>query len=134
VSIDPLNAQVRHLFGHLAHAGQPSAQALPPGVRSVCGEAGREQRGTRVRFTLHLRGPDPIEVRYQAYGCPHTLAVCEWLAEELESGRGRPIGGPVAWARTLGVPAAKLGRLLVVEDALKAALAQIGAGGESVVK
>jgi hypothetical protein len=128
LSLDPLNAQVRHLFGNLQHAGRTTSEP------SVSGEAGREQRGTRVRFTLHLRGSDPIKVRYQAYGCPHTLAVCEWLAGELESGRRASMGGPTDWVRTLGVPEAKLGRLLVVEDALKAALAQIDCDSENVVK
>ena len=132
MSLDPLNTRVRHLFGNLLHAG--TAGTVASGVRSVSGEAGREQRGTRVRFTLYLNDSDPIEVRYQAYGCPHTLAVCEWLAGELECGRGPCVGGPADWARTLGVPAAKLGRLLVVEDALQAALAQIGPGRENVVK
>jgi hypothetical protein len=134
VSLDPLNGQVRRLFGSLKHAGHLSCEEPAEGLRTLSGEAGREQRGTRIRFTLLLRGSDPIEVRYQAYGCPHTLAVCEWLAGELECGRGASIGGPADWARTLGVPVAKLGRLLVVEDALRNALGQIGPATENVVK
>jgi hypothetical protein len=91
-------------------------------VRRLQGEAGREQRGTRVRFTLRLAGERLVEVRYRAYGCPHTLAVCEWLARGLEEGGLDSIGGPAEWAERLRVPPAKLGRLLVVEDALRAAL------------
>ena len=92
----------------------------------LCGEAGREQRGTRVRFMLRLAGKRLVEVRYRAYGCPHTLATCEWLARSLEGQSLAALkpGNPIAWAQHLGVPAAKLGRLLVVEDALLAGLTQ----------
>jgi hypothetical protein len=57
---------------------------------------------------------------FKAYGCPHTLAVAAWVAERL---RGRDRAGlapgtPADWAEALAVPVEKLGRLLVVEDAL----------------
>ena len=121
---DPLGPEVRRLFGALRHAGDLSAApASPASARVVCGEAGREQRGTRVRFMLRLVGERLVEVRYRAYGCPYTLAACEWLAQQLEAGGREAIGGPAHWASRLEIPPAKLGRLLVVEDALKAALA-----------
>src|ERR1700685_4637775 len=114
---DPLGPQVRGLFAQLRHAGEPAATGP---ARVLCGEAGREQRGTRVRFMLHLDGERLLEVRYRAYGCPYTLAACEWLATLLERGGRDSIGGPADWAQQLGIPPAKLGRLLVVEDALNA--------------
>jgi len=118
---------VRGLFSELAHAGEPG-QGLP--ARILRGEAGRESGGTRVRFTLCLGEGRVLEARYRAYGCPHTLATCEWLARSLE---GQPaaalqgaglggLGGPLDWARRLGVPPEKLGRLLIIEDALRNAL------------
>ena len=118
---DPLGPQVRVLFAALRHAGEPAAAAIT--ARVLCGEAGREQRGTRVRFMLRLVGDRLVEVRYRAYGCPYTLAACEWLAQQLESGGRDSIGGPAEWAQKLRIPPARLGRLLVVEDALRAALA-----------
>jgi NifU-like protein involved in Fe-S cluster formation len=129
---DPLGPQVRRLFASLRHAGEPSEDPARAGeanavaataLRVVCGEAGREQLGTRVRFMLHLRGEQLVEVRYRAYGCPYTLAACEWLAQRLEGGERGSIGGPLDWAQQLAVPPARLGRLLVLEDALTAALA-----------
>jgi hypothetical protein len=116
VSLDLLDPGVRRLFSSLRHTGALEG----PGVAR--GEAGREQRGTRVRFALRRSGSTIIEARFQAYGCPHTLAVCEWLAQRLEAGEGPQVGTPTEWARKLNIPAAKLGRLLVVEDALRAAL------------
>jgi uncharacterized protein (DUF3820 family) len=47
-----------------------------------------------------------------------------WLCAELR-GRGRAAlipGTPLAWAQARGIPPEKLGRLLVVEDALRQCL------------
>ena len=126
---------MRALFGSLVHAGELPAAAASDGrgsrQRILSGEAGREELGTRVRFMLRVDARGVLETRYRAYGCPHTLATCEWLARQLE---GRSLEGtslqgllcdtPRDWAAQLGVPAGKLGRLLVVEDALRAALTQ----------
>jgi hypothetical protein len=115
---DPLGPEVRRLFGALRHAGEPAATGT-----LVYGEAGREQRGTRVRFMLQLCGERVLQARYRAYGCPYTLATCEWLATRLESAGRGSLGAPADWAQQLNIPQARLGRLLVVEDALIAALA-----------
>lgn len=136
MSADPLAPAVRQLFAALTHAGGPTSEARPAPEAPVAmpprddqsrwfsGEAGRERHGTRVRFMLRLQGRRLREVRYRAYGCPHTLAACEWLARRLEGGQlGDPPGAPADWAQQLQIPPAKLGRLLVVEDALAAALA-----------
>ena len=109
---------MRRLFGALRHAGEPGGTA-----RVVYGEAGREHHGTRVRFMLQLSGERLLQVRYRAYGCPYTLAACEWLATRLESAGPDSLGGPADWAQQLAIPQARLGRLLVVEDALRAAFA-----------
>ena len=79
--------------------------------------------GTCVRFELKIDGRDCEKCPFQAYGCPHTLAVTAWLCETLE---GAPLatavpGTPADWAARFEVPAEKLGRLLIVEDALRAA-------------
>ncbi len=78
-----------------------------------------------------------LEARYRAYGCPYTLATCEWLARMLQGAPALAIqgstavilGGPLEWARQLGVPAARLGRLLTIEDALHNALEGLTPGG-----
>jgi NifU-like protein involved in Fe-S cluster formation len=120
-----LAPQIRELFGALEHAGEVAGDAgEAAGARVVGGEAGREELGTRVRFALRIADQQVLEVRYRAYGCPHTLATCEWLARRLEGRRLDALGldGPLQWAQRLSVPEAKLGRLLVIEDALRAAL------------
>jgi len=98
-------------------------QVTPPaGIRH--GRAGRRADGTCVLFELEISNESVKSARFSAYGCPHTLAVVSWLCEVLE-GRGLAAGvpeTPADWARKFEVPAEKLGRLLIVEDALRAAL------------
>jgi hypothetical protein len=73
-----------------------------------------------------LRIADGIvkSARFSAYGCPHTVAVVAWLCDELEGLRldAGTLGTPADWADRFDVPAEKLGRLLIVEDALRTAL------------
>lgn len=146
---DPLSARVRALFEELTHAGElpPAGPVAVPGTRALqrlSGEAGRVEEGTRVRFSLELDAGRIRQVRYRAYGCPYTLASCEWLARRLTGltvgavdavgGMGEPcaaalsaaVGTPGDWATALGVPPQRLGRLLVVEDALRDAFAGAG--------
>lgn len=105
--------------------------AVGPGA--VSGEAGSREQGTWVRFMLNITGDLITGVSHQAYGCPQTLVVCEWLAAQLpgRSWRDPALGGPLDWTQALGIPVDRLTRLLVVEDALRAALgaAQRRAGG-----
>lgn len=120
-----LSPATREAFLALAHAG-----ALPAAPDVVAGEAGREATGTRVRFSLRVRGAEVVEARFQAYGCPHTLAVASWLAGLLPGRRRDALvpGTPAEWAARFEVPAEKLGRLLVVEDALRDCVAKWSGG------
>ncbi len=92
----------------------------------VSGEAGGPRDETWVRFHLLIAGDTVKDARFQAFGCPHTLDVAGWLCQELR-GRTRgalPPGAPGDWAASRSVPVEKLGRLLVIEDALRACLLQ----------
>jgi len=116
---------VRHLRAHPAHAGD-----LGPGPGSVVeGEAATPERGAWVRFEVRLADGIVQEARFRAWGCPHVLAACELAAGRLE---GHPPGGSeglsaASLARDLSAPPEKLGRLLVVEDALTALAAAAAA-------
>ena len=120
---DLLSRPIRELFVALEHAGDLRDVAGSTAAIAV-GEAGREELGTRVRFTVAMADGCIQSIRFRAYGCPYTLATCEWLARNLEGRRPEAsgVGSPLDWARQLEVPAARLGRLLVIEDALLAAL------------
>jgi cysteine desulfurase len=91
------------------------------GSERTIGEAGSVAGGTWVRFALAIDRGRVTDARYKVYGCPHTLAAAAWFAEQL---RGRRIedvleGGAREAARQIEVPVEKLGRLLVIEDALR---------------
>jgi cysteine desulfurase len=96
--------------------------SAPAGIRQ--GRAGRRAEGAEVFFELEIDGGIVKKARFTAYGCPHTLAVTSWLCEVMEGAPAEagPPGTPADWAATFDVPAEKLGRLLIVEDALRAAL------------
>jgi cysteine desulfurase len=122
-----LNPLARRYFLAAARLPEFPRGGAPRDVRQ--GRAGRSLDGTEVLFELRL-GPGENagrivkSARFTVYGCPHTVAVTAWLCDVLE-GRtleaGLP-GSPAEWAATFEVPAEKLGRLLIVEDALRLAL------------
>ncbi len=77
-------------------------------------------------FHLHIIANEIRDARFEAYGCPHTIAVAEYMAEQL-IGRSpdRAVQEtPQQVADHLGLPAEKLGQALIVEDAISAALGQ----------
>ena len=88
----------------------------------VSGEAEDRTLGVWVRFQLQVSDGIVRAARFAAFGCPHTIAAADCIAERLE-------GAPVSELRTLavreiqrelGVPVEKLGKLLRIEDALAA--------------
>lgn len=115
---DPYSPRVRELF-----AAAPRAGSLGPGSGCVrWGEAMALERGAWVRFEVRVEAGVVVEARFRAWGCPHVLAACALAAERLEG--WAPGAAPGLDAATLSaeldVPADKLGRLLVVEDAVTA--------------
>ncbi len=124
-----LSAKAQQYFDALPGAGR-----VPPGAGIVHGEAGGPGAEAWVRFHLQLEraeaGPPIVKAAlFQAWGCPHTLAVTSWLTTQLAGRRLSTLdefvpGTPAAWLQAFEVPVEKLGRLLVVEDALRAAFQQ----------
>jgi cysteine desulfurase len=116
--IDLAVEAIRREVARLRSLSPASEPAPRPG--EIVGEAGGPGQEAWVRFRLQVRGGSVKSALFKAYGCPHTLAAAAWVAERLR-GRGRADlapGTPADWAETLAVPVEKLGRLLIVEDAL----------------
>jgi len=92
----------------------------------LSGEAGGPRDEIWVRFHLLVEGGIVKDARVQAFGCPHTLDVAGWLCQEVKghTREALPPGKPADWAASRSVPVEKLGRLLVIEDALRACLLQ----------
>jgi NifU-like protein involved in Fe-S cluster formation len=143
----PYNALTRRHFATAAHAGVLSG----PGVQR--GSAGSRRLGTWVQFDLQFDvagdgraargGPGGLlAVRFLAFGCPHVIAIADWIAEaavgrhviravEPAADAAAAAALPVTWGlpesvpalrERFDVPAEKTGRLLVIEDAWIAAL------------
>jgi cysteine desulfurase len=118
----------RHFSG-AAYAGVSAGEGVH------CAAAGSPEQGTWVQFNLQIgRSGAPViqDARFQAYGCPHVIAVADWLTQNAvgrEAAGAHPLRGlpePVGALRErFDVPVEKLGRLLLVEDAWKAALASL---------
>ena len=115
--------RVRALFSELDGAGDPAAGT---GVM-VSGEARALDRGAWARFAARVDGGRFVDFRFRAFGCPDTLAAASWVACRLRGATLETVStlGAAVLARELGVPAEKMGRLLVLEDALQALLADL---------
>jgi hypothetical protein len=102
---------------------QSPARPIPAVVGQMwVGEAGEASLGTSLRFALHLEAGVVKDARVQVYGCPHTVAACNEVARRL---KGQvpgefAVGTPEEWRVAVCAPIEKLGRMLIIEDALGA--------------
>lgn len=112
------SSEVRRRFAAPARASE-----LSPDAGDVI-EGAAEDRSLNVwvRFQVQPEGATIERVRFGAFGCPHTVAAADLIAEELE-GRSMAALASVdldAIARRIDLPREKLGKLLRIEDALSA--------------
>lgn len=84
------------------------------------GEAGRREHGTEVRFQVRIENARIVEIAFQVYGCPHSVAACSLAAERLAQQPAQALDNfdVEDLAGTLEVPVEKTGRMLLVKDAL----------------
>ena len=107
----------------LDHFERPRNQGLWPAAPDVIvGSAGSIQRGAQYTLSARLAGSTLQSLRFQAYGCPHVIASASWLTERVA---GSSLLQLREWhwreaAEVLQVPVEKHGRLLVLEDAVRA--------------
>lgn len=99
------------------------AGSLPAGSDVVTACAGNREQGAEVRLQLRVADGRVADACFQAFGCPHFLAAASWLTDRL---RGAGPAQLEAWdwreaAAALEVPAAKYGRLLTLQDVVRAA-------------
>lgn len=122
--VDTAIAAVRREVLRLRALSPASPTPLWSEGATVSGEAGAAGQDTWIRFHLLVVDDVVKDARFQAYGCPHTLEVAAWMADSLPGRNRRSLqpGTPADWAANHGIPVEKLGRLLVVEDAVQACL------------
>ena len=120
MSADPYSDRARALFADTAHCGELRG--------GVAGSA--DAPGVRVRIMAALEGGSLATLRFRAFGCPHLIAACELFCRSFE-GRGAGTLQDFSVAgimRDLSVPVEKTGRILVLEDAVRALGESIGGG------
>lgn len=118
-ALDDYNALVVDHFRHPRNPGE-----WPPGPNVVRARAGNPAAGAVVSLSMQIESGKVAGVRFQAYGCPHFLAAVSLATERLQ---GFPVASLAGWSareigRDLAVPVEKRGRLLILEDAVRAAV------------
>jgi NifU-like protein involved in Fe-S cluster formation len=103
---------VRELFGAPDHAGD---------LEKPVARVQINEQGVRVALAADIDGDIIVGLRFRAWGCPHLLAGAEAFCREFE---GRPVSALQAFGaeeimQTLPVPREKLGRILLLEDAVR---------------
>jgi hypothetical protein len=111
------NELTRRYFESTGNVGELKG----PGV--FRGAAGNLKEGTWVQFDLQINAGVVAAAKFLAFGCPHTIAVSAWLAEQAV---GRQVTPPLPESvqglrERFAVPVEKMGRLLIIEDAWRAA-------------
>lgn len=111
------NDEVRSRFVLPLHAG-----AIEPGEGVLSAAAGRLEQGTRFVLFARIENARIVELKHRVYGCPHSIAAASLACEQL---LGADFERLKTWSwreveQQLEVPPEKRGRLLVLEDAVRA--------------
>jgi NifU-like protein involved in Fe-S cluster formation len=92
------------------------------GAGVIEGRAGRLDQGVMFVLSARVAEGRVQALRFEAYGCPHCVAAGSWLTERLV-GSTRAELAAWSWreaADVLAIPTEKRGRLLILEDAVRA--------------
>lgn len=97
-----------------------------PAADVIEGSAGRRDQGVVFTLSAILTGrvSDSLiqAVRFEVYGCPHCIAAGSWLSQRLV-GCTQDELRRLRWqevAEAVDIPPEKRGRLLILEDAVRA--------------
>lgn len=95
--------------------------AFPPDASGIVAATAEDRsQNVWVRFQVRAEDRSIVDLRFNVYGCPHTVAAADWVAEQLV---GRPTESlrsldVRAAAEALELPREKIGKILRIEDAL----------------
>lgn len=107
----------------LDHFEQPRNVGILAAADDVLtASAGDRDQGVLFQVSARVRRNVIDEVRLETYGCPHCIAAASWLSERLP---GSTVQDLERWtwreaAGVLEIPPEKRGRLLILEDAIRA--------------
>ena len=121
----PPNASQHYSARVASYFGRPA----PDMGRDIRGAAGSVRQGARICFAADVRDNCLHNVGFRAFACPHIIAGCHRLAEQLE-------GAPIDALRDVSldelkkefdIPIEKAGKLLILKDAIDACYADFQA-------
>lgn len=120
MSGDPYSPAVRELFAAPAHVGDVDGGKT----------AFVDDQGVRLQLSVRASGTGIEAMRFRAWGCPHLIAAAEWLCDYYE---GRPLSALADFPHApimenLAIPTEKTGRILVLEDTVRALGQRFGGG------
>ena len=112
MSADPYSPRVRELFANPRHAG-----CVDGGTRVRL-----EDQDVKICLCAGTEGDTLHALRFRAWGCPHVIAACEAFCAAFEGREAETLlefkAGDLM--QRLSVPVEKTGRILVLEDAVRA--------------
>jgi len=113
-------AEVLRRFRELPGAGDAAGDAGVINARADAADG-----GARVVLSLRIERGVVVEARFRAYGCPYFIAAASWLTDRLGGATRREVA---EWdwreaAEALEIPPARFGRLITLQDAVRAAAA-----------
>jgi nitrogen fixation protein NifU and related proteins len=92
----------------------------------IAASAGDPEQGVRFDLSARVQGDRIVALRFEVYGCPHCIAAGSLLSERLQGATQEDLRR-WTWrqaADELEFPPEKRGRLLVLEDAVRALATQ----------
>lgn len=109
---DPYSDRVRELFAQPAHVGC---------IADAC-KVRLDDQGVRLCLCALTDGDRVRALRFRAWGCPHLIAAAEAFCSDFEGHAAAEllefeVSGLM---ESLSVPVEKTGRILVLEDAVRA--------------
>ena len=110
MSADPYSERVRQLFIEPRHAGSIEGAVITKA----------DDQGVHLCLYATASGGRIEQLRFRAWGCPHTIAAAEAFCTGYE---GSPVSALLEFQasglmQSLPVPVEKTGRILVLEDAV----------------
>lgn len=118
-----VSSEVSYSAAVVEHFERPrNVGHLAPAPNVITATAGRRDQGTQFHLSAEIAGPVIAAVRFEVYGCPHCIAAGSWLSQRLV---GRSLDDLRRWswrevAEAIEMPPEKRGRLLILEDAVRA--------------